>query len=444
MRWPCVAALAGCLSIARHAHADSPVDVEGALSPQDVRGVVQPERHGAEAAQTFANALLWPARLIVDLIFLTAGTAGALLENEQVVPRTKAFFFTPGGELGIFPTVFLETGTTANIGARLIASVDPFAATVRAGYGGEHDNVVEGRMRLDLSLGVPAVTSVEGLHDRRANVGFLGLGQTPESDPRNVFRGDAMGATFSERRERVVAGFGFRPFSDVEVLFSSSFTQRRQEDMPDSEGVGTIASVFDQGASAYLFRPTRIAYTELALRYDSRPNRRGVEDGWLVEAYGGAARGVLSDPAAFSRAGAQVAGFFKFVRASTIVSPRLVIDGLIPTDGVAVPFREFTGQPLFRGFDNRRDYVSVMASLDYRWVLMRFVAARLFLDFAKVLPSLREFDIQHVRWAAGFGFDLYSSSSDLGRIAIAGSSDGFHLLFNLGVPIRFGDRQHRE
>jgi hypothetical protein len=61
-----------------------------------------------------------------------------------------------------------------------------------------------------------------------------------------------------------------------------------------------------------------------------------------------------------------------------------------------------------------------------------------------VLPSLPEFELTHLRWAAGFGFDLHSSTSELGRIAVAGSSDGFHLLFSLGVPTRFGDRQHRE
>jgi len=31
------------------------------------------------------------------------------LENEQIVPRARDFFFTRGGELGIFPTVFVET-----------------------------------------------------------------------------------------------------------------------------------------------------------------------------------------------------------------------------------------------------------------------------------------------------------------------------------------------
>ena len=59
-------------------------------------------------------------------------------------------------------------------------------------------------------------------------------------------------------------------------------------------------------------------------------------------------------------------------------------------------------------------------------------------------PSLRELTLDELRWAAGFGFDLHTSTSELGRIAVAGSGEGFHFLFTLGVPARFGDRQHRD
>ena len=98
-----------------------------------MNGIERPARRGDEAVRTVANAMLWPFRLVIDLIFLATGTAGGLLENEQIVPRARDFFFTRGGELGIFPTVFVETGTNPNIGARLIASIEPYAATVRAG-----------------------------------------------------------------------------------------------------------------------------------------------------------------------------------------------------------------------------------------------------------------------------------------------------------------------
>ena len=230
--------IASCLLITRHAAADAPAD------STEQSGVEEPARYGSEPARAVANAFLWPVRLMVDLVFLTTGTAGALLQNEQIVPRTKDFFFTSNGQIGLFPTLFLETGTSANVGARMIASIDPYAATLRAGYGGSDENVVEGRMRLTLSLGVPAVMSLEGLHDRRSGLGFLGLGQTPESDPRNQFRNGPTAGLFRERRERVVAGFGIRPLADLELLLSSSLTQRYTDDPVDPNLAPTIDQAF--------------------------------------------------------------------------------------------------------------------------------------------------------------------------------------------------------
>jgi len=429
--------IASCLLITRHAAAEAPVD------SNEQTGIEKPASYGSEPARAVANAILWPVRLMVDLVFLTTGTAGALLQNEQIVPRVTDFFFTSGGEIGLFPTLFLETGTSANVGARMIASVEPYAATLRAGYGGEDENVVEGRMRLSLSLGVPAVMSLEGLHDRRSGLGYLGLGQTPEVDPRNQFRNGPAAGSFRERRERVVAGFGLRPFADLELLLSSSLTQRYVDDTVDADLAPTIDQAFMPSSIPGAYRTTRILYSELAVRADTRVSRNGVATGFLLEGYGGIARGASGDPSRFARTGFQMAAFLPFIRRSTVLSPKIVVDALVPAVG-EIPFTEFAGQPTFRGFDNRRDFVSAVASLDYRWYLGRFLDARLFTDVARVMPSLSEARFDHLRWAAGFGFDLHTSTSELGRIAVAGSQEGLHLLFTLGVPAGFGDRQHRD
>jgi hypothetical protein len=189
---------------------------------------------------------------------------------------------------------------------------------------------------------------------------------------------------------------------------------------------------------------TRIAYTELALRVDSRVNRSGVHTGVLAEANQGLGHGILDDPARFGRAGFRLAAFLPFIRRTTILSPKIVVDGIAPIEPGMVPFQELAGQPTFRGFDSRRDYVSAVASLDYRWYLSRFVAARLFVDFARVAPSFWDLNLEHMRWAGGFGFDLHTSTSEVGRVAVAGGQEGFHFLFAFGVPAGFGDRQHRD
>jgi len=414
------------------------------VSPAEMSGIERPSRRGDEAPRAIGNAILWPFRLIVDLVFLATGAAGALLENEQIVPRARDFFFTRGGEIGVFPTVFLETGTRPNIGARLIVSVDPYAATVRAGYGGPDENVFEARMRLSASKPFPAVASLEGLHDRRTGLGFLGIGQTPWTDPRNAFRNGPAPAVYRERRERVIGGLGLRPFRDVEVLLSSSLTLRHADDTEDLRAP-TFAQVFASGSVDGPYRTTRMVYTEMALRVDTRATQNGVDPGVLVEGYQGVGVGIADDPTRFGRAGFRVATFLPFIRRTTILSPKIVVDGLTPIGNTSeVPFQELVGQPTYRGFDNRRDFLSVVASLDYRWYLSRFVSARLFGDLARVAPSIWDMTLADWRWASGFGFDLHTSTTQVGRVAFAGSSEGFHFLLAFGVPARFGDRQHRD
>jgi hypothetical protein len=240
----------------------------------------------------------------------------------------------------------------------------------------------------------------------------------------------------------VIVGLGIRPLPDVELLLSSSLTLRYADD-PEDPRAPTLARAFLPQSIPGAYHTTRMLYTELALRVDSRVSRSGVDTGLLVEGYQGLGQGLINDPTRFGRAGFRIAAFLPFVRRTTIISPKLVVDGIAPIDRGGVPFQELVGQPTFRGFDNRRDYVSVVGSLDYRWYVSRFVAARLFVDFAKVLPSIWALSLDNTRWAGGFGFDLHTSTSQVGRVAVAGGPEGFHFLFAFGVPAHFGDRQHR-
>jgi hypothetical protein len=49
-----------------------------------------------------------------------------------------------------------------------------------------------------------------------------------------------------------------------------------------------------------------------------------------------------------------------------------------------------------------------------------------------------------MRCAFGLGFDLHTSETQIGRIGISLSPDGYGFFFALGVPAGFGDRQHRD
>jgi hypothetical protein len=427
--------------------AAAPSQPAGPRPPEEISGIERPARESGEPARALANALLWVPRSVADLVFLTTGTAAGLVENEQVVPRAHDFFFSQqaGGEVGIFPTAFIETSTPLfNVGARFVAYVGPLATTMRAGYGGPDSNLVESRLRFTTSTIFPAVFSLEGYHDRRSGLSYLGLGQTPQSDPRNVFLGEPRAGIYRERRERIIAGLGIRPFSDVEVLASSSITQRFTDDAPES-APDELDQVLAPPSVPGFGRTQRIAYQELAVRYDSRSSREAVVTGNFFELYSGWASGLGATHASFFRAGGRIAGFFPVFRSSSVLSPRIVIDALEEVGAEPVPFTELVGQPTFRGFDNRRDHASLVASLDYRWPIVRYLAARLFFDAARVDPSLSELHFKGFRYAGGFGFELHSRNAELGRVALALSSDGFSFLFSFGGPgAGFGDRQHRD
>lgn len=413
-----------------------------AHDPKRVTGVERAAREPDDAARGMATALLLLPRAAVEVVFLATGAAAGLIEEEQVVPRVHELLNPPDGEIHAFPTLFVETGSGFSVGGRAIARARNLGATVRAGIGGENDMVAESRVRLSFPNPLPFSLSLEAFHDVRSTLGYKGVGQDPETDARNRFVTNATStsATFRERRGRFIASAGTRLLPNVELIASTSVARRHvQEPVDDSAGLN---EVFQPGSVAGVYAVTHFIYSEATLRFDTRASRSTPAAGTLFEGYAGSAEGILGTESRFLRAGGRVGAFVPIAEASNILSPRLALDGLAPTDG-SVPFNELPRQPDFRGIDDRRDFVSLVASLDYRWAIARYLAARLFLDFATVAPEVVELDPTTLRPAAGFGFDVFSRSTQLGSIHLAASPEGLLFRFGFGVSSGFGDRQHR-
>jgi hypothetical protein len=413
-----------------------------AADPRTVTGVERAERERGDAARDAANVLLFLPRATVELLFTATGAAAVVVEEEQVVPRVEDMLHPPAGEIRAFPTLFVETGNGFNVGARAIARAHNYAASVRGGIGGAHDFVAESRVGLSLPKPLPFALSMETFQDERSSIGYLGLGQDPESDIRNRFAATApaLAASYRERRGRYIVSAGTRVLPDLELLVSTSLTRRHVLDPLDADN--TLARVFVPGSVAGAGAITHFVYDEAAVRLDTRATRGGPATGVLLEGYAGRSDGIKDTHASFARLGGRAGAFLSIVERDNVLSPRLSLDGLTPLDG-EVPFNELTGQPDFRGFDNRRDYVSTVASVDYRWTVMRYLAARLFVDAATVAPSVADLKLDGARFAGGFGLDVFSRSTQLGSIAFVGSGDGLRFTFSFGVSSGFGDRQHR-
>ena len=95
-----------------------------AQDPKEVTGVVQEERRRSDPGRDAINVLLFVPRSTVELLFTATGAAAVVVEEEQVVPRVEDMLHPPAGEIRAFPTLFVETGSSFNVGARALARAD--------------------------------------------------------------------------------------------------------------------------------------------------------------------------------------------------------------------------------------------------------------------------------------------------------------------------------
>jgi hypothetical protein len=438
-----------------------------------VRGIERPGLAPDDPGREAAAGVLFIPRELLKLMFLASGLTAGLIRDEQVVPRLAEMLSPRPGSYSVLPSLFLDTRRRASAGAELLGNSQWAAMRLAFGFGGVHDLVGEARLRIALPRPLPLVISIEGLADSRSTLDFLGVGQDPDTDPRNAFRQGAIthDALYFEERERAILTLGARLGDDFELFLSSSLLRSHVADTPDG-GPATLSNVFQPGnvpgapvppavppagatcppaAEVSTGLPSiascpvdsRISYTELAVRFDTRASKSRPSPGVLVETYAGAAVGVGGDPTRFYRIGGRAAGFISILRRTNILSPKIVLDGTARPAGEILPFTQLVGQPDFRGLDTRVDNLSLVASIDYRWSMIRYLGPRIFMDMASVGPDMGSIFKSAPRFAGGFGFDLFSDSTELAQAMMSFSTEGVRVLFTFGVPTQFGDRQHR-
>lgn len=433
--------LLGSTWTSRRVHAQDALEQTPALP---ISGIEEPASEPGDAARAFGNAVLWLPRHITTFLYWGANAAIAVVDNLPVVPRVQDVFSAPGGRFYVLPTV-AETGGTFSVGARLITNSEWVASSLRVGFGGLHSFELESRVGLRFKRPFPFIISFEALHERDNDEEYRGVGQVPEQDPRNQFRPGRAGdsAPYYEQHTRWIASFAVRPQRFIEAVLSGSLNSRDIQNAKSTYPF--LSNVFERGSLPGAFEPYTALYGEAALRLDTRPTRGRPSAGVLAEGYAGPAR-TFEDgaEAQLVRYGGRVAGFIPIYRATNILSPQLVVDGVAPVDGSTIPFPELARQPDFRGIDDRRDQLSLVATTEYRWLFVGQLATRIFFDLALVSRAWDELDFGQLRWAAGMMLDLHSEQTQLGQLGFSAGPDGGRLLLTVGLSSGYGDRQHAD
>jgi hypothetical protein len=437
-----------CFVVPSSALADTPPSASTApaappASPPPVSGIEVPEEKHSDAGRDFGNAVLWLPRYFMKFLYLGTSAAVAVMERSPVVPQVQDLFSTPDRRVFVLPTL-AETGNAVSLGARLIIDLDVMASSIRVGFAGVNSFELETRVAFRLKQPLPSVISLEALYKRDNNLDYAGLGQVPRDDARNQFLPHEAGtiAEYFEERTRWIASYAVRPHKFVEIALSGSVNRRKVDDAVNAKP--TLTDVFAAGTVPGAFDRYTVIYGEGAGRFDTRATRGRPSAGALAEAYVGPGTTFGDDPKRFVRYGGRLAGFIPIYRPTNILSPQIVADAVAPLDGAVLPFPELVHQPDFRGFDRRRDQVSLVGTLEYRWAFIGPLAMRVFFDTALVAPSWDAFDFTHTRWATGLMLDLHSDQTQIGQLGFSAAPDGVRLLLSLGVSSGYGDRQHQD
>jgi hypothetical protein len=409
----------------------------------DVGGVTRPASFPGDDGRAVLDGLLFVPRSIVRIAVLASTATASFFENQQVIPRAESLLRSEDGTVRVTPTLSLASGLRPDVGARVTAKAGGFASMLRTSVIGPDSYVVESRLLQGLGNREQTQLVLEGYQERRIS-GYGGVGPVPSEDGRNAFQpGHAGGsAAFLQARQRIIAAIGTRVAEDYELLLSTSFQRRTIEDAPDE--VDTVASTFLPGTVPGAYDRSERMYTEAAIRRDTRAVRGPPAAGLLLEAYGGSSQDTNGVYAPALHTGGRASWFISVVRKTSIINPRVTLDVVAPLGSKGLPFLEYAYASGFRGQSGRSDRVAALASVDYRWQLRPYVAARVFVDVTTVAPAIPQLSVEHLAWATGFGIDLHSSQTAIGRVGISFSPDAVQLLlvFGLADP-GFGDRQHR-
>jgi hypothetical protein len=423
--------------------ADAPDEDD--VDPAHITGVERPAVERGDSGRAAGANVLFPFRELFAGLFAGADALASIAAGLKIVPRVEQLIFPEPGEIALVPTIFFQSKHAPNFGGRILERGDAGEAVVSAAGGGAHDVYVATDLVWKRRGRLPWEISVDTLFDERDDLEFFGLGQDPDTDPRNHYRSTATthDALYLEKRSRVVAAADVSILPWLHVVGSGSLFQSRVRDASDA-GLAGFEKVFVPTPYLADAAQTRIAYGEVALRASSRRQWDGAEPGAKAEFYGGYGANVGGADARYAAIGGRAVLSIPILRPTNTLSPQLVLDAVDPIGpDAAFPFTALTRQPDYRGYDVRRDNLSLVASLDYRWVIHRYVAMRVFTDFAEVAPRVDRLLALPPRFAAGFGFDLFNHETALAQFSMSFSEDGPRVAVTFGWAPLGGDRQHR-
>lgn len=410
-----------------------------------LRGAEQEEARFFDPLRAAASGITYlPAKILDGTLYLT-GRASAELSDEDFVRRVKDILYFYDEKFLWYPLVDFNSGFKTSYGGGLNFKDQNWSLKTKALLHDSDYYSYSGKIKYAGSLGDlewdnALLVVTEKQDDRR----FYGLGSDPRNDPRNTFRGDHDYGVYTESRRKLQWESSLHNTGRSLGLTYLGYYQRRSfEDGGD--GSNDVREIFDHSRIPGFSSPVRQLYNELALEWDTRDRKTILSPGFRSEIYSGFSSGLGHHGTNLFRTGFDAAGFVPVIRENRLIVPRVAADLVENLNDNPIPFSEYPRHHTFRGVSTREiirsERVSIVPSIEYQFPLSHMLGAHLFFDTLFVGPQASSIRWNDGLWAAGAGLDLHYFKHELGRIELAGGSEGFQAKFTLGTPLKTNHRK---
>ena len=423
----------------------SAASVAHAPLPDRASGIVKRPLRYTAPMLALPRAILALPRAAADIAFAPVRGALWAYERYQVKHVLMGVLFSDDGRLGVYPLAFVETGFGLNAGVRFVGK-DVFHRgerfKLRVSYGGQFRQIYSAKAATGQRFGRIEL-SMEAEYATLPRQQFFGVGNSdrvrraadePLLEP--ITSGQAIHTRYSAQVTRFIFGADTKLSSRLFARTSAALLLRDYEPATFAGPGVAVSNVYDTTRLLGFERDLTSVYGEVAVRYDSRQaTSRYVSQalpsrGHLLSGYVGVARGIESDPTAYTIAGLETQGCMSLGASRSLTvrgSVQTILGGGTRITNVPLADLPRLGGPvLLRGYprDRFRDRAATLATTEYQWELGPLLSAFAFVDAGRVWRSLKRIEPAGIRIGYGLGLDAHTRDSFVMRLQVASSRDG--------------------
>lgn len=412
------------------------------VPPDEARGASEPEVADPDPTRVVPRVLFALPRFAFDAATLPLVGIATLEDEYAIRERVEDLLFDDQRRFGVFPTAFVETGVSPDVGLRVVHR-DVFGSgeglRLRGGYGGDDRQIYEAKLKSGRRGAIRF--RFEAGHRREDRERFYGVGNADAGPivapgaPLDPFAGDvAIETGYRSIESWASATASLHPTRIFSLALSETWRVRRLDgSAAEGDEIG-LDAIYDTRGLAGVGESRTDLLLELEASIDTRSSTRRdmppdqPSQGWLARTGVAAQADPGLDDSDFRRVRLDLQRFFDLYRGDRVLKLRLYGVGLIG-DLERIPFPDLAalgGGDLLRGHSRGRfrDRIAGLGSAEYRYPVGEGVSAYLFTDAGRVYRDLDRLPLDRLRVGFGGGLRIYGTGHTLLRLQIASSIDG--------------------